>query len=75
MLCNQAETVPGTTCVLLERDHLSLTVTDVPARICPRCSEAYADESVTVELLRQAEKMVKAGMKVGVRMYQPAGES
>ena len=69
-LCNQAETVPGTTSVLLERDHLSLTVTNVPARICPNCGEAYADETVTASLLRQAEKMVKAGAKVDAREYE-----
>jgi YgiT-type zinc finger domain-containing protein len=70
-ICNQAETIPGTTSVLLERDHLSLTVTNVPARICPNCGEAYADESVTASLLRQAEKMAKAGTKVDVCAYAP----
>ena len=74
-LCNQAETVPGLTSVLLERGHLSLTVTDVPAHICPRCNEAYADEIVTTSLLYQAEKLVSAGMKVGVRAYTRADES
>jgi YgiT-type zinc finger domain-containing protein len=68
-ICNQAETVPGTTSVLLERAHLSLTVTNVPARICPNCSEAYADETVTANLLRQAEAMDKAGAKVDVCEY------
>ncbi|KAF0106311.1 MAG: hypothetical protein FD146_2680 [Anaerolineaceae bacterium] len=68
-LCNQAETVPGATSVLLERGHLSLTVTDVPARICPNCGEAYADETVTANLLRQAEQMAKAGTKVEAREY------
>ena len=70
-LCNQAETIPGTTSVLLEREHLSLTVTNVPARVCPTCGEAYADESVTANLLRQAEEMVKAGTKVDVCVYAP----
>jgi len=68
-ICNQAETIPGTISVLLERDHLTLTVTNVPARICPNCGEAYADETVTANLLRQAEKMAKAGTKVDVREY------
>ena len=68
-ICNQAETIPGTTSVLLERDHLSLTVTNVPARICPHCGETYADETVTANLLRLAEKMVKAGTKVDTREY------
>jgi len=69
LLCNQAETMPGSTSVLLERGHLSLTINNVPARICPKCGEAYADEAVTVNLLRQAEKAIKAGMKVDVCEY------
>jgi len=63
VLCNHAETVPGMTSVLLERGHLSLTVNNVPARICPNCGEAYADEAVAANLLRQAEKMARAGMQ------------
>lgn len=68
-VCNQAETASGRTSVILERDHLTLTVTNVPARICPQCGEAYADENVTISLLRQAEEMVKAGTKVAVREF------
>jgi YgiT-type zinc finger domain-containing protein len=68
-ICNQAETALGLTSVLLERGHLSLTVTNVPARICPNCGEAYADEMVTANLLRQAEAMAKAGAKVDVCEY------
>lgn len=69
MICNQAETIPGTTSILLERDLLTLTVNNVPVRICPNCGETYADETVTAGILRQAEKMARAGMKVGVREY------
>ena len=69
VICNRAETAPGTTSVLLERDHLSLTVTNVPARICPDCGEAYADETVAANLLRQAGEMAWAGTKVDVREY------
>jgi YgiT-type zinc finger domain-containing protein len=69
-ICNQAEIVPGSTSVLLERGHVSLTINNIPARICPNCGEAYADEAVTVNLLRQAEKMAKDGAKVDVREYE-----
>jgi YgiT-type zinc finger domain-containing protein len=69
LLCNQAETIPGTTSVRLERGHLSLTINDVPARICPACGEAYADEAVAANLLRQAEELARAGTKVDVRGY------
>ncbi len=70
VICNQAETVLGMTTVLLERGQMALTVTGVPARICPNCGEAYADETMTANLLRQAETMAKAGTKVEVREYE-----
>ena len=44
VICHQAETVAGLTSVLLERGQMSLTVTNVPARVCPNCGEAYAEE-------------------------------
>ena len=68
-ICQQSETVAGTTSVLLERGEMTLTVTDVPARICPNCGEAYVDEAVAANLLRQAEKMARDGMKVETREY------
>ena len=64
LICNQADTVSGMTSVLLERGRMSLTVNNVPARICPNCSEAYTDETVTANLLHQAGKMANAGTKV-----------
>ncbi len=70
VICHQAETVPGLTSVLLERGEMSLTVTDVPARVCPNCGEAYADETVAANLLRQAERMEREGMKVETREYE-----
>lgn len=69
VICNQAETFPGLTSVLLERNEATLTLKNVPTRICPNCGEAYADEAVTAGILREAEKMAEAGMKVGVREY------
>ncbi|MEW6405446.1 MAG: type II toxin-antitoxin system MqsA family antitoxin [Chloroflexota bacterium] len=69
IICNQAETAPGRTSVLLERDQVTLTVNNVPAQVCPNCGEAYADEIVTTNLLREAEKMAEAGTKVNVREY------
>jgi YgiT-type zinc finger domain-containing protein len=70
LLCNQAETISGKTSVLLERSHLSLTINNVPARICPNCGEVYAEEAVAENILRQAEKMAMAGGKVEVREYE-----
>jgi YgiT-type zinc finger domain-containing protein len=69
-ICNQAETIPGRTTVLFERGHTSLTINNVPARVCSLCGEAYADEAVTAALLHQAGKIARAGTKVAVREYE-----
>jgi YgiT-type zinc finger domain-containing protein len=68
-ICNKAETIPGTTSVLLERGHASFTINNVPARICTNCGEAYADQGVTAALLRQAEELARTGAKVDVQEY------
>lgn len=68
-ICNQAETVAGRTSVLFERGHMSLTIKNVPARICPACGEAYVEESVAANLLRQAEQFAGAGAKVELCEY------
>jgi len=70
-LCNQAETISGSTSVLLERGHMSLTINNVPVRVCPTCGETYAEEAVTVHLLRQAEEVARTGTKVDVQEYTP----
>jgi YgiT-type zinc finger domain-containing protein len=73
-ICNQAETVGGRTSVLLEAGHVSLTINNVPARICPKCGETYAEDSVAANLLRQAEELARAGMKVEVCEYELTGK-
>ena len=72
-ICNQAETEARQTSVLFERGHVSLTINRVPVRICPKCGEAYAEEEVAVNLLRQAEQLARAGTKVEVCEYQAFG--
>jgi YgiT-type zinc finger domain-containing protein len=69
VICHQAETIPGRTSVLFERGQMSLSITNVPARVCPNCGEAYTDETVTANLLRQAERMSTAGTKVDTIEY------
>jgi YgiT-type zinc finger domain-containing protein len=68
-ICNHEETFAGRTSVLFERGHVSLTIKNVPARICPACGEAYMEESVAATLLQQAEQLAKAGTKVEVCEY------
>ncbi len=74
IICDEAETLPGLTSVLLEREEHSLTFNNVPVQICPKCGEAYADESVTGILLHEAEKIASAGAKMEVLEYSLIGE-
>jgi len=57
IICDEAETLPGQTSILLEREEHSFTFNNVPAHICPKCGEAYVDEAVTGSLLHEAERM------------------
>lgn len=72
LICKQAETYPGVTTVTLERGGLTLVVKKVPAKVCPNCGEAYADEDVTAELLEYAESVARSGTLVNVRQFVPA---
>jgi len=62
LICRQAGIVDGFTSVTFERGEKKLVVNKVPARVCPSCGEAYVDEDVAVQLLRDAEEMSKMGM-------------
>ncbi len=69
ILCKQAETRPGVTSVTLERDGFRLVVKNAPARVCPNCGEAYADEDVAMRLLAAAEKLTDSGALTDEREY------
>jgi hypothetical protein len=42
---------------------LRLVVSDVPARLCPSCGEAYLEEHTAIRLLQSAEDTRKAGVQ------------
>ena len=69
LICRQAETVDGLTSVHIERGEMRLVVNHVPARVCPSCGEAYVEELVAVQLLREAEAMSAAGEMDGEVEY------
>jgi YgiT-type zinc finger domain-containing protein len=69
MICKKAETVPGTTTVMLERGGLTLVIKNVPAKVCSNCGEAYVDERTTEQMLFTAEQMAASGALVDIRQY------
>ena len=44
------------------RDHV-----EMPAQICPNCREAYINENVTSELLKDVEERARTGAQVEIR--------
>lgn len=66
LICRKAEIVDGLTSVVFERAEIRLVVTDVPARVCPHCQEAYVDNEIALQLLRDAQELSQTGMRVGV---------
>ena len=69
LVCRQAETIDGLTSVNFNRGEMRLVVNNVPARVCPSCGEAYVDEEVALQLLRDAEEMSRAGINDDVIEY------
>ena len=61
LICRQAELIPGLTFVVLERGETRYAVENVPAQICPKCGEAFVQESVADRLLQSAEHRIIAG--------------
>jgi len=66
--------VDGLTAVRFERGEMRLVVNNVPARICPSCGEAYVEECVAIQLLRDADAMSAAGEMDSVIEYDPVNQ-
>jgi YgiT-type zinc finger domain-containing protein len=70
LICRQAELVDGFTSINFERGEIRFMITHVPARVCPSCGEAYVDEEVAVQLLRDADELSRVGIMDVVREYE-----
>jgi YgiT-type zinc finger domain-containing protein len=56
LICRKAQIVDGFTNIEFARGEFRLIVKSVPARVCPGCGEAYAEEVVAEQLLRSARQ-------------------
>jgi YgiT-type zinc finger domain-containing protein len=72
VICKKASKKTGTTTVTLERGCLTMVVKCVPALVCPNCGEAYISESVTAELLKDAEERARTEAQVEIQQYVAA---
>ena len=69
LICKQGQPLPGLTTITLERGELSLVLNNVPALVCPKCGEAYADEATTAQLFEIAKEMEYSGLLMDVRPF------
>jgi YgiT-type zinc finger domain-containing protein len=69
LICLLAETVDGPASVIFTRGEFRLTVSRVPARVCPHCGEGYVEEDVAQKLLSLAERESAQGVLESVVDY------
>lgn len=62
IICREAEIFDGVTTVKFEHGDFRLELSDVPARICPSCGEAYVGEVIAAQLLMHARQNIDAGI-------------
>ena len=62
LICRQTRVYDGFTSVEFKRAEMHLVINNVPARVCPACSESYIDEDVAVQLLQSAEEVYGVGV-------------
>ena len=66
VICKQGDTHPGKASVTLQRDRTTVLIKDVPADICENCGEYYLSETVTEQVLAQAEEAVRHGAELEI---------
>lgn len=56
LVCKHQKMEAGTTILPIERDDEILLITDIPARICANCGEAYIEEDTSIGIEKLAGK-------------------
>ena len=69
LICKTSGLKDGKTTVVFERNGSTVVVKEVPALVCPNCGEAYVDDKVSENLLRQAEVEFAKGVEVEILRY------
>ena len=69
LICRQAESTDSLMSITFARDEFKMVINNVPARICPSCGEAYVEEAVALNLLREAEREFAQGVREATCEY------
>jgi YgiT-type zinc finger domain-containing protein len=63
LICRQATVRNDFTSISFARGELRLSISRVPALVCPACGEAYLDAAVAAQVLRIAERVSGSGVR------------
>ncbi|MDA1193270.1 MAG: type II toxin-antitoxin system MqsA family antitoxin [Candidatus Poribacteria bacterium] len=67
--CGKADYVPGTATETYESDGVTTIIIDVPAHVCPNCSDNYMSANVIKRLDVIRETAMKSGALFSVYRY------
>jgi YgiT-type zinc finger domain-containing protein len=70
LICKESNLIDGLTSISFEQGEFRLLIRDVPAWVCPNCSEAVVEEQVAAQLIRQAKDQFAEGIHEAVCEYQ-----
>lgn len=66
LVCKHDRFKKGTTVLPIERGSAILLITDIPARVCVNCGEAYLDEEVAQGVQDLANEMLSGEVSYSV---------
>ncbi len=66
LFCKHGETTPCQATVTLQRGETTVILKNVPADVCQNCGEYFLPDSVTDQVLKQAETAVRNGAEVEI---------
>ena len=68
-ICKHGKTEPGNVTVTMQRKETIVIIKEVPAEVCQDCGEYYLDESVSRQVLAQAEEAAKRNAEVEILRF------
>jgi YgiT-type zinc finger domain-containing protein len=68
-LCRNGEIRPGTATVTLQRGPTTVILKEVPADVCPNCSEYYLSDETTTRVLERADAAARSGAEVEIAAF------
>jgi len=69
VICKHGETQKGTTVLVFQREGTMVVILDVPAQVCQNCGEAYVNEQISEQVMKQVERAAREEVLVDIRRF------